>query len=192
MKKIIIFFFAIQCSLLLQAQLTQIIKGKVVDKESKAALIGAYVMQSEFNPVNAVVTDTYGNFKITVPVGRVNLKITYVGYEDVSISELLVMSGKEVLLNIEMRENVEQMREVVVKAYKDKKYKESIELCESSIKYNENKAETYVMLGNNYYQLNDINKTLYGYEKALQIDPNQAEARKNYEMLRNSLTPKNH
>lgn len=120
MKRILLFIIVLCSPIIIQAQLTQIIKGKIVDKESKVSLIGAYIIQLNSTPTNGAITDTEGNFRILVPVGRVNLKISYVGYEDIFISEILVMSGKEVFLNIEMRENIAQMQEVVVKAFKDK------------------------------------------------------------------------
>ena len=120
MKKIIVLVMAFLCSISLFAQFTQVIKGKIVDKESKVTLIGANVIQQNSSVINGTVTDIDGNFKLSVPVGRISLKISYLGYEDITISEILVMSGKEVFLNIEMQENIAQMQEVVVKANKDK------------------------------------------------------------------------
>jgi hypothetical protein len=111
-----IIFFSIHS----YSQLTQVIRGKILDKESRTPLIGANVIQLNSSPVNGTVSDIDGNFKLVVPVGRVSLKATYVGYEDATFSEILVMTGKEVYLNIELRESVSAMQEVVVKARKDK------------------------------------------------------------------------
>jgi hypothetical protein len=46
--------------------------------------------------------------------------MTYLGYEDVYISQILVGTGKETYINAEMQEKVSSMKEVVVNAGKDK------------------------------------------------------------------------
>jgi hypothetical protein len=54
-----------------------------------------------------------GNFKIEkVPVGRHNFKISFLGYEDVYLSEVMVATGREVVFNIEMKESVTNLSEV--------------------------------------------------------------------------------
>ncbi|MFH1825334.1 MAG: tetratricopeptide repeat protein [Candidatus Firestonebacteria bacterium] len=72
-----------------------------------------------------------------------------------------------------------------LKCYKDKDYKKSLEYCLKAISHNESKVESYVMLGNNYFQLNDIAKALESYKKALQINPDQFEAKENYKRIKN-------
>lgn len=94
---------------------TQVVKGKVVDQESKQPIIGATVVLVESNPTIGATTDAEGFFKLSkVPIGRRSIKITYMGYETVTISDVVVTSGKEVLLNITMTESVTEMREAVV------------------------------------------------------------------------------
>ena len=64
----------------------------------------------------ATVSDIDGNFEIkNVPVGRHAVRATYVGYEPVLLKEQLLSSGKEMVLNLRMRENVSELGEVVVK-----------------------------------------------------------------------------
>ena len=103
---------------ILSAQnLTQTVKGKVVDNESQITLPGANVVMLGTNPLLGTITDTEGNFRIEgVPVGRYNVQISYLGYEPVIIPEVLVGSGKEVVINIGLKESVTQMGEVVIKA----------------------------------------------------------------------------
>ncbi len=97
--------------------LSQTIKGRIVDKESQITLPGANVVILRTNPLLGCVSDLEGNFRIEeVPVGRYNIQVSYMGYEPVTIPEVLVGSGKEVVLNIEMKESVTQMDEIVVKA----------------------------------------------------------------------------
>lgn len=106
----------------LQAQeLTQNIKGHIIDQDSKSPLIGATVIVLGSDPILGSITDVDGAFKISgVPVGRVSLKITYIGYEEKVIPNLLISSAKEFILNIDMEESFEQLTEVVVTAKKNK------------------------------------------------------------------------
>ncbi|MEO8148304.1 MAG: TonB-dependent receptor, partial [Bacteroidia bacterium] len=98
-------------------QLTQTIRGTVVDKISNTPLPGANVLVPNSNPIKGVSTDLDGNFKLMqVPVGKQNLRITYVGYKDVTVSNIDVISGKEMVLNISLDENFVQGKEAVVTA----------------------------------------------------------------------------
>lgn len=117
------------CSLLtltfnvLQAQqiYNQVIKGTIVDKESQVPLPGATVYVETANPQIGTSTDSNGNFRLlNVPVGRHTLRVSFLGYEPYTIKELLVSSGKEIVLNIELKEMAVQMKEVIVKASSNK------------------------------------------------------------------------
>ena len=62
-------------------------------------------------------TDVEGNYRIeNVPVGRQTLKVTYIGYEEQTISNIVVTAGKEVVLNFGLRESISQLNEVVIVA----------------------------------------------------------------------------
>ena len=99
-------------------QLSQTIRGRVVEKVSKQPLIGATVVLSDSIAQNGTITNDAGDFKIdSVNVGRHNILISYVGYETVLLDNLLVTTGKEVILNIDMEEKVYHTEEVVIKAY---------------------------------------------------------------------------
>ncbi len=116
MKKNIYFlFYIIACLIteLADAQTTQTIKGKVVDKESKAPLYGAVVRLQD--TTIGEMTDTNGNFIIRgVPVGKHNLNVTYFGYLSASVNELQVTSAREVIVTIELEQSVQQLSEVAV------------------------------------------------------------------------------
>jgi CarboxypepD_reg-like domain len=100
---------------------TQTIRGQVIDREAKIPLIGATVVILNTQPILGNVTDVEGNFKIeNVPVGRHTLRISYIGYEDALISEILVGAGKEVVLNIPLIESLQLMEEVVITAEEQK------------------------------------------------------------------------
>lgn len=131
MRIILFLILALPCSFLrakaqqtLTQGLTQTIRGTVVDKESQMPLVGATVIINGSDPVKGSSTDASGGFRIDgVPVGRHTIKITSVGYEDQVLSEMLVGSGKEVILNIGLKESLIQMSEVVVVAAQQEKGK---------------------------------------------------------------------
>ncbi|QNF35921.1 TonB-dependent receptor [Adhaeribacter swui] len=101
--------------------LTQTIRGRVIDRESQGPLVGAAVHISSLNPVKGTITDADGNFKLEkVPLGRHTLKINYIGYEEQVIPELLLGSGKEIILTVGLTESVRQMDEVVITAQPEK------------------------------------------------------------------------
>ncbi len=106
----------------LQAQLlTQTVRGTLKDEDGKSPLIGANVFIAETNPVKGTTTDMDGAFRFEdIPVGRIDLEIRYMGYEEKYVPNILVSSGKEVVLELEMRESVQKMDEVVVTASRKK------------------------------------------------------------------------
>ena len=105
-----------------QAQvLTQTIRGKVIDADSKSAILGAAVKLVSNDSIMPVTTDPQGNFRLLkVPVGRHSLRVISLGYEDAALNNIVVTSGKEVVLTIELREKVYNSGEVDVIYEKDK------------------------------------------------------------------------
>ncbi|HOX82573.1 MAG TPA: TonB-dependent receptor [Chryseolinea sp.] len=96
-------------------QSTQTIRGRVLDEVSQTPLIGVSVTIATENGLLGGSTDTDGNYRIeNVPLGRQTIKITYVGYEEQTIPNVVVTAGKEVVLNIALIEGVSQLNEVVV------------------------------------------------------------------------------
>ncbi len=97
----------------------QTVRGSLTDKDSNAPLWGASVVVVNSSPLIGTLTDSSGNFKLVkVPVGRHTLKITFIGYEDIVLPELLVSTGKETVLNLEMKEKVSSMKTVTISADK--------------------------------------------------------------------------
>ncbi len=102
-------------------QMTQNIRGRILDQDSKSPLIGATVLIVGSDPVKGSVTDIDGNFKITdVPVGRVTLKVSFIGYEERVIPNILLSSSKEFIMDIELEESFESLEELVITAKQDK------------------------------------------------------------------------
>lgn len=100
---------------------SQTIRGTVIDADSKSALPGVNVMLLQSDTLIAAVTAIDGTFRLpNVKVGRRTVKFSFVGYEDVTISNIVVTSGKEVILNVQLHEKVITGEEVVIIAQKDK------------------------------------------------------------------------
>ena len=85
----------------------QVVKGRILDTQSKAPLVGATVVVLGTNPVLGTTTDAAGNFKlINVPLGRQTLGVRYLGYQAQVLPNVIVTAGKEVVMSVEMEEQV--------------------------------------------------------------------------------------
>ena len=97
------------------AQTTQTVRGQVCDVASGEPMIGVTITV-ENGTTLATVSDIDGNFVIhDVPVGRHSVRASYIGYEPVLLKEQLVTSGKELVINLRMRESISELGEVVIK-----------------------------------------------------------------------------
>ena len=100
---------------------SQNIRGKVVDRVTELPLIGAQVVLMNHQPMIGSATDADGNFLLSgVPAGRQSILVQYVGYKPQTIPEILVVSGKEVVVTIQLEEQIEEMKEVTIKANSNK------------------------------------------------------------------------
>ena len=93
----------------------QTVRGQVCDIASGEPMIGVTVTVENGSTL-ATVSDVDGNFEIKhVPVGRHSIRASFVGYEPVVLKEQLVTSGKELVVNLRMRESISELGEVVIK-----------------------------------------------------------------------------
>lgn len=122
MKSWLIFFFfsGIICLKAQSQDNFQVIKGVVTDNDTGMPIYGAYVIELNSSPVNGTSTDLSGKFSIKVRIGRVSLKISSLGFDDIIIRDVLVGSGKEVILPVGLTEKVIQTEDVVVSADKSR------------------------------------------------------------------------
>lgn len=96
---------------------TQSIRGTVTDAVTGYPLIGANVILLNSNPLVGTITNENGHFELlAIPIGRQNLEVSYVGYYNKIIPNILLTSGKEVVLQIRLEEKAIEMEEVVIKA----------------------------------------------------------------------------
>lgn len=126
------------------AQGTQTVKGRVLDADSKEPLPGVTViLKISAENKSGSTTDDLGYFQITnVPIGRHSLSVEFVGYEQVVLNNILVGSGKEVNLNIDMQEATSSLKEAVVVA-RDKRSTFNELATASSRSFDAEEAERY-------------------------------------------------
>ena len=102
-------------------ELTQVVRGTLVDKDSKMPLFGASLVIAGSDPQIGTITDDNGNFNFgQIPVGRYDIIIYYMGYETRTLTNILVGTGKEVVINVDLTESVVNLEEVVVNGKKHK------------------------------------------------------------------------
>ena len=95
----------------------QKIRGIITDKLSQTTLPGAAVQIINSRERKGTTSDGKGNFTLSdLSPDRYELKISYLGYKEVLVSNVVVTSGKETILDIELEENVTDLNEVVVTA----------------------------------------------------------------------------
>lgn len=96
-------------------ELTQTVRGKVIDLVSTSPVVGAHITIINSDPVRGSGTGLSGEFRIEdVPVGRVSLKVTCIGYEEMVLSNLLLTSTKELVLELPLTESVVKMEEITI------------------------------------------------------------------------------
>lgn len=111
---IVVFFVFLSTSLIGQ-NFTQNVRGKITDAQSGAEIPGVMVQLLEGDSSNVVLSDVFGNYKLqNVPIGRVDLLFMMTGFDPVYRRNLIVASGKELILNIKLEESVNDIQIVQI------------------------------------------------------------------------------
>ncbi|MBX2956740.1 MAG: TonB-dependent receptor [Cyclobacteriaceae bacterium] len=117
LKKIVVTVFIFTATWLNAQTLTQTLRGKIIDQVTQTPLPGATVMVLNTDPLVGATTDVDGDFKILkLPIGTYTIRVSFIGYKDFVLPNVVVNSGKEVVLNIPIEEDIVQMDEIVVTA----------------------------------------------------------------------------
>ncbi|WP_317896624.1 TonB-dependent receptor [Aurantibacillus circumpalustris] len=114
------FFVLLFVSHFFYAQVTQTVKGKIADRVTGIGLPGAIVQLKSATHTIVTIADNNGFYKLLeVPVGRQSFLFSYTGYKPTPVNDVIVTSGKEAVLNIDLEESTISMDEVVIKAASD-------------------------------------------------------------------------
>ncbi|MEM7035475.1 MAG: TonB-dependent receptor [Bacteroidota bacterium] len=97
---------------------TQTVRGRVIDVETNAPIPGArVVIFKDSTAVAGAVSDSLGRYKLkAVPVGRYDLQATFLGYHPRTVFDLVVNSGREVIMDLGMEESGVQIDNVEIYA----------------------------------------------------------------------------
>ncbi len=94
---------------------TGTIQGKLSDADTKVPLIGANILV--MNSALGAATDMEGHFIIeNVPVGSYSLQFSYIGYETVTKTDIIVRSNRIIYVEQELRVSSLESEEVLVTA----------------------------------------------------------------------------
>ena len=116
---LIVFIFGLLSTNAFAQSKGQTIKGVVVDKQSQQTLPGVLVSVNAVDTTKKAITDIDGIFHLNeIQSGRYDIQFTFSGYKTVLIPNVVVTAGKEVSLEVALEENIQDIKEVVVKAYK--------------------------------------------------------------------------
>src|SRR3954470_9741060 len=81
----------------------QTVIGKVTDTDSKSPIPGANIVILNSDTITGTTTDANGKFRLeNIPVGRHSIKVSLVGYQETIINDIIVSSGKETVLLVEL------------------------------------------------------------------------------------------
>ncbi|MFT4666542.1 MAG: hypothetical protein ACI8YQ_000707 [Polaribacter sp.] len=120
-KSLLIALFSLFSILLSAQQGQQTVRGTVIDQQADMPLIGATIEFLSGVEVKGASTDVDGRFEMqNIPLGRHQFRISYIGYNTITLPNVLVTAGKEVILDLAMEESTMNMAEVVVTAKVEK------------------------------------------------------------------------
>lgn len=110
---ITIYLLGIICPLFLHAQKAGNIIGVVKDKNTQETLVG--VAAALEGTTLSAATDLDGKFKITgIAPGSYNLKLSFIGYQSQTIFNIVVTTGNDNILAVELEPATENLKEVTV------------------------------------------------------------------------------
>jgi CarboxypepD_reg-like domain/TonB-dependent Receptor Plug Domain len=119
MKRKFLLFLLLACTVARASaqQMTQTIRGIVIDKDSKSPLAFVNVVLDKSNPTIGAISDTNGVFILSkIPVGRQSLNVSFVGYKPQTLSDIQINVAKEIVLTIELEESTTNLAAITVTA----------------------------------------------------------------------------
>lgn len=90
------------------------LRGKVIDETTGEALFGATVVKQ--GTTMGAVADFDGNYSLSLPGGTHTIVFQSIGFQNIVIEDVEIEEGEATILDMVMKEDVQQLGEVVVTA----------------------------------------------------------------------------
>ncbi|HSL87489.1 MAG TPA: carboxypeptidase-like regulatory domain-containing protein, partial [Bacteroidales bacterium] len=111
----VIFLFLISSTSQSQ-ELTQTLRGRVLDAYTEQPLPGVTIIILGSDPLKGTSTDADGFFRIdNLPLGRISIKASFIGYKPEVLTNLLLISGRELVIDVRLEEQVFSLEDVVIR-----------------------------------------------------------------------------
>lgn len=95
----------------------QNIRGKVLDAQTQEPVFATIRILNPSLSGKGTATDSLGNFHLAqLPISRYALQISGIGYDPVTVTDVLLNSAKEAYCEVMLKENTQQLQEVIIRA----------------------------------------------------------------------------
>ncbi len=97
-------------------EITQTLRGRVVDAYTELPLPGATIVIVGSEPLRGTTANLDGEFRFeNLPLGRMDIQASMMGYKPNILQNLLLSSGRELVVNIRLEEKVYVLEDVEVR-----------------------------------------------------------------------------
>ena len=102
-------------------EITQSVRGRVIDKESRQPIPGVnVVLQDDTAAFIGTTTDADGRYTLVgLSIGRHEIQFSFIGYLPQLTNNIIVNSGRQTILNIELEESAQELEAVEISASRD-------------------------------------------------------------------------
>ncbi len=108
-------FLLICFSVTAYSQTGKPLRGVIIDEASGEALPSVTITILNQNPPRGVITELDGTFSFeNLPIGRYDIQASFIGYEPAIAKEIVISSGKEAFVTLSLKENLNELKEIVV------------------------------------------------------------------------------
>ena len=143
-KSSIVLFFIFLSTSLISQNFTQNVRGKITDAQSGAEIPGVMIQLLEGDSSNVVLSDVFGNYKLqNVPIGRVDILFMMTGFDPVYRRNLVVASGKELILNVKLEESVNDIQVVEINVKSNQLKPNNKSVVNSSVNLNPQQTQKF-------------------------------------------------
>lgn len=94
---------------------TGTLRGTVLDDQSRRPLMGATIEVLNVQPARGVISNEDGAFLLEdVSVGRIAIRVSYLGYETLTLPSVEITSGKQAVVRVLLKESFYALEEIVI------------------------------------------------------------------------------